>query len=338
VVTTEIRRDPITGRMVVIDLTPSKPRSDFEPEPPPRDRKPEPCAFCQGQEELTADELFAWRDGTPANSPGWAVRVVPNRVPLLRIEATNGPRVDGVLTSHEGLGAHEVVIETPRHDEALHDLSVEAIGRVLLAWRARLQDLRRDTRFVCAVVVKNHGLASGARMDHSHSQILTAPFLPPRVDAEIRGAAGHFNETGRCIFCDVIEQELRQKVRAVSDTGPIIAIAPYASRLPFETWLLPRNHQARFEDAPDASLAAMAEVLKQMLERINWALEEPAYNLALHTAPFHGEQDDAFHWHLEILPRVTRVGGLEWGSGLTRNPMPPEEAARWLREGREGRS
>jgi UDPglucose--hexose-1-phosphate uridylyltransferase len=331
-VTTEIRLDPITGRSVVIDLTPSKPRSDFEPEPAPRNWKPEPCPFCEGQEELTGHELLAWREGTPANSPGWAVRVVPNRVPLLRIEATNGPRVNGVLTSHEGLGAHEVVIETPRHDEPLHALSTDAICRVLWAWRTRLQDLKRDARFVSAIVFKNHGRASGARMDHSHSQILTSPFLPPQVDDKVRGAAGHFKQTGRCIFCDIIEQELKQKLRTVSDTGPIIAIAPYASRLPFETWLLPRDHQARFEDASDAALGAMAAVLKETLERINWALEDPAYNLALHTAPFHGEQDDSFHWHLEILPRVTRVSGLEWGSGLTRNPMPPEAAAKWLRD------
>ena len=330
-VKTEIRRDPVTGRQVVIDLTPSKPRSDFEPEPPPRDRNPEHCAFCEGQEELTGHELYAWRQGSSPNTPGWAVRVLPNRVPLLRIEATNGPVVDGLLISHEGLGAHEVVIETPRHDEALHDLSAEAICRVLWAWRSRLLDLKRDIRFVCAIVFKNHGRASGARMDHSHSQILTSPFVSPLVDDELRGAAGHFKLTGHCVFCDVIEQELTQKVRTVSDTGAILAIAPYASRLPFETWLLPREHQARYEDASDATLAEMAAVLKQTLERINWALEEPAYNLVLHTAPFHGEQDESYHWHLEILPRVTRVGGLEWGSGLTRNPMPPEEAAKWLR-------
>ena len=330
-VATEVRRDPITGRLVVIDLTPSRPRSDFETEPLPRDPKPEPCAFCEGHEEFTEPELLAWRQGTPANSPGWSVRVVPNRVPLLRIEAADGPRVDGLLTSFEGLGAHEVVIETPRHEESLQSLGADVIFRVLWAWRTRLQDLKRDTRFVSAVVVQNHGRASGARMDHAHSQILASTFLPPQLDEEVRGAAAHFKQTTRCIFCDVIEQELKQKLRTVSDTGSILAIAPYASRLPFETWLLPRDHQARFEDASDATLIEMATVLKDTLERIDWALEQPAYNLALHSAPFHGEQDQSFHWHLEILPRVTRVSGLEWGSGLTRNPMPPEEAAKWLR-------
>src|SRR5262245_42433411 len=187
-VTTEIRRDPITGRSVVIDLTPSKPRSDFETEPLPRDPKPEPCAFCEGHEELTGHELLAWRQGSATNTPGWAVRVIPNRVPLLRIEAQDGPRVNGVLTSYEGLGAHEVIIETPRHDEALQAMSAEAICRVLWAWRTRLQDLKRDIRFVSAVIFKNHGRGSGARMDHSHSQILASPFLPPVVDDEVRGA------------------------------------------------------------------------------------------------------------------------------------------------------
>jgi UDPglucose--hexose-1-phosphate uridylyltransferase len=201
---------------------------------------------------------------------------------------------------------------------------------VLWAWRTRIQDLKRDSRFAGVVVFKNHGRASGARMDHAHSQILASPFLPPRVDDELQGAAEHFGRTSHCVFCDVIAQELEQKLRMVSDTGSLLAIAPYASRLPFETWLLPRVHQARFEDASDETLSEMAALLKQTLERIDWALEQPAYNLALHTAPFSGEHDSSFHWHLEILPRVTRVSGLEWGSGFTRNPMPPEEAAKWL--------
>lgn len=333
-VKTEIRRDPITGRSVVIDLTPSKPRSDFETEPLPRTVKPEPCAFCEGQEEWAGRELLAWREGTPANSPGWSLRVVPNRVPLWRVEAMDGPRVDGLFTAHEGLGAHEVVIETPRHDEPLHAMSVDAIARVLWAWRTRLQDLKRDIRLICGLVFKNHGRASGARMDHSHSQILASPVVPPAVDDELRGSAAHFKRTGQCVFCDVIEQEVRQQARIVSDTGAMLAIAPFASRLPFETWLMPRDHHARFEDASDTTLAAMAELLKHTLERIDVALEQPAYNLALHMAPFNGEYDESFHWHIEILPRVTRVGGLEWGSGLTRNPMPPEEAAKWLRDGR----
>ena len=330
-VTTEIRTDPVTGRMVAIDLGEFKRRSDFDLEPVRLEDAPAECPLCEGREADAGQEILAWREGGPANMPGWSVRVVPNRHPMLRIEGRLDVKADGMFESREGLGAHEVIVETPIHDQPLHMLDADRLWRVLWAWRTRIQDLKRDTRFVSAAVFKNHGRAAGARLDHAHSQLAAFPVIPPALSDKLRGAARHFAKTGRCIFCDVIAQELEDTRRIICDQDGIVAIAPYASRVPFEALLMPRDHSPRFEDATDTTLEVLATTFKSVMAKIDWALERPAYNLALHTAPLSGDADTAFHWHLEILPRVTRFSGLEWGSGMFRNPVSPEEAAQVLR-------
>lgn len=330
-VSTELRRDPITGRSVLIDLSSQLHPSDFVREPVRLEDSPAACPFCEGREADAGPELLAWREGGSANAPGWSVRVVANRRPMLRIEGSQDRRLDGVFESRDGLGAHEVVIETPIHDQPLQHLAADRLWRVLWAWRTRLQDLKRDSRFAAAVVFKNHGRAAGARMDHAHSQIAAYPVVPAALDEKIRGSGEHYGRTGHCIFCDMTTQELQSGRRTVSDTTSVVAIAPFASRVPFETWLLPCDHAPRFEETSDATLEATAVVLRDVMARVDWALERPAYNLVLHTAPFSGDADAGFHWHLEVIPRVTRWSGLEWGSGIPRNPVSPEEATRVLR-------
>jgi UDPglucose--hexose-1-phosphate uridylyltransferase len=333
-VTTEVRTDPITGRSVVVDLGPFKRRDDFELGPVRIEDPPSACPLCEGREADAGPEILAWREGGPANLPGWSVRVVPNGHPMLRIEGGTALRSQGLFEVRDGLGAHEVIVETPIHDQPLHTLDVDRLWRVLWAWRTRIQDLKRDSRFVSVVIFKNHGKAAGARLDHAHSQLTAFPFVPPALGDKLRGSALHLSKTGRCIYCDLIAEELKDGRRIISDHDSVLAIAPYASRVPFETWLIPRAHAARFEDAADATLEAVAGTLKTVMARIDWALERPACNLVLHTAPLSGEADAAFHWHLEILPRVTRYSGLEWGSGVHRNPVSPEEAATVLRSPR----
>jgi len=334
-VTTEIRRDPITGRSVVIDRAPFKRRDDFELGPVRVDDAPAACPFCEGREADAGDEILAWREGGPANVPGWSVRVVPNRHPILRIEGGTDIRSHGLFATRDGLGAHEVIVETPLHDQPLHTLDADHLWRVLWAWRTRLQDLKRDSRFASVVIFKNHGRAAGARLDHSHSQLVAYPMVPPAVADKVHAGARHLEATGRCIFCDLMAEELIDRHRMVFDDAAILAIAPFASRVPFETWLMPREHEARFEEVTDSTLKVLATAIRSVLSRIDWALERPAYNLVLHSAPLTGDADRAFHWHLEILPRVTRYSGLEWGSGLHRNPVAPEEAARVLRDRQE---
>jgi UDPglucose--hexose-1-phosphate uridylyltransferase len=330
-VTTELRTDPITGRTVAIDLGPFKRRDDFDFEPVRLEDPPSRCPLCEGRESDAGPEILAWREGGPPNMPGWSVRVVPNRHPMLKIEGRLDVKTDGLFESRDGLGAHEVVIETPLHDQPLHSLDVDRLWRVLWAWRTRIQDLKRDSRFASVAVFKNYGRAAGARLDHAHSQLTAYPLIPPVLAEKLRGAARHLSKSGRCIFCDLLAQELKDTRRIVCDQEAIVAYAPFASRVPFETWLMPRDHSPRFEETSDQILEVLATALKSVMTGIDWALERPACNLVLHTAPLSGEADAAFHWHLEILPRVTRYSGLEWGTGVYRNPVAPEEAARVLR-------
>lgn len=330
-ITTELRTDPITGRTVAVDIGPFRRRDDFELGPVRLEDAPSACPLCEGREADAGPEILAWREGGPANMPGWSVRVVPNKVPMLRIEGGHDVRSEGLFESRDGLGAHEVIIETPIHDQPLQTLDAEQLWRVLWAWRTRILDLKRDTRFVSVAVFKNHGRAAGARLDHAHSQLTAFPFVPPALAERLRGAARHLTRAGGCIYCDLIGAELRDGRRIISEKDAVLAIAPFASRVPFETWITPREHSPRFEDASDEMLKAVAIQLRSVLAGIDWALERPAYNLALHTAPLSGDADSAFHWHLEVLPRVTRLGGLEWGSGVHRNPVSPEEAAEALR-------
>jgi UDPglucose--hexose-1-phosphate uridylyltransferase len=231
--------------------------------------------------------------------------------------------------SQPGLGAHEVVIETPAHEPSLQDLNIEAVTRVLTAWRSRIADLKRDQRFACALAFKNHGRLASARLDHAHSQIVAYPFVPPLLDAEVQLAKAHYARTGRGLLADIVALETRSGSRLIID-APAVAIAPYASRVPFHVIITPRAAEPRFEEASDESLASVAGVLKDVLPRIDRALEQPAYNLMLHTTPFR-ESADGFQWWLEILPRINRIGGQEWGSGIARNPVFPEDAAVALR-------
>jgi UDPglucose--hexose-1-phosphate uridylyltransferase len=331
-VTTEIRRDPITGRTVVIDRAAFKRPDDFDLEPARLDDAAAKCALCEGREADAGPEILAWRDGGPANVPGWSVRVVANRNPKLRIEGGMEVRHDGIFRSRDGLGAHEVIVETPLHDQPLHALDADRLWRVLWAWRTRMRDLKGDPRFASIVIFKNHGRAAGARLDHSHSQLAAYPIVPPALAEKVQGCSRHHDATGRCIFCEVLAEEERDGRRIICDTEGVIAYAPFASRVPFETWLMPRQHSARFEEAFDETLEYLASAMRSVMSGIEWALERPAYNLVLHSAPLTGEVDHSFHWHIEILPRVTRYSGQDWGTGMHRNPVAPEEAAKILRD------
>ena len=330
-ITTELRTDPVTGRTVLIDLAPFKRRDDFELEAVRLEDPPSKCPLCEGREADAGPEILAWREGGPANVPGWSVRVIANRHPMLRIEGGMDVRSNGLFEARDGLGAHEVIVETPIHDQPLHTLDVDRLWRVLWAWRTRMQDLKRDSRFTSIVIFKNHGRAAGANLDHAHSQLSAFPLLPPALSDKVRGAARHLAKANRCLFCDLVADEITDGSRIISDQDAIVAIAPFASRVPFETWLMPRTHAPRFEETSDKSLETLAATIKAVMSGIDWALERPAYNLVLHTAPLGGEADRAFHWHVEIIPRVTRFGGLEWGSGIHRNPVSPESAAKALR-------
>lgn len=327
----ELRKDPIIGRWVIISTERGKRPSHFG-----RVEKkisPKACPFCPGNESATPPEVSAYRsDGSSPNQPGWNLRVVPNKYPALIIEGDLTREPHGIYDRMNGIGAHEVIIETPIHDHDLVDLSLDQVKSVLWAYRERYVDLQRDHRFKYILLFKNHGEAAGASVEHSHSQLIATPIIPKRVGEELLGAKKYHEYKERCIFCDIIRQEISDKNRVVVESDQFIAFAPYASRFPFETWLMPKAHISNFVDTEIDMHDELASVLRETLARLREGLADPAYNYIVHTAPVGNEYRDYYHWHIEIIPKLTKVAGFEWGTGFYINPTRPEDAARFLKE------
>jgi UDPglucose--hexose-1-phosphate uridylyltransferase len=336
----QLRRDPITGRWVIIAAERAKRPEDFL-------TKQEPmvdngCPFCKGAEDKTPPEIFAIRTpGTKPNQPGWDVRVVPSIAPILRIEGRLNRHGKGMYDFMNGVGAHEVILETPEHIANMADLSPEQIKKVIDAYIYRINDLQKDPRFKYTLVFKNYGHAAGSTMyRHARSQLIATPVNPKLVKEELAGSKKYFDYKNRCIFCDMLRQESDSQERVVLEMEDFVAIAPYASRFPFETWILPKEHSCDFQKLPEDKRIDLARVLKIILAKIKAALGDPPYNYIIHTAPFRiGRKagywrtiEEDYHWHIEIIPRLTRVAGFEWGAGVYINPTPPEEAAKYLKQ------
>ncbi|MFA5807295.1 MAG: galactose-1-phosphate uridylyltransferase [bacterium] len=327
---TELRKDPVVGRWVIISTERAKRPHEFPPEPAPR--RVGVCPLCPGSERMTPPEILGYRQGGQPNDPNWTLRVVPNKFPALRIEGELGKAADGIYDRMHGIGAHEVVIESERHDVDLFDLPEKRFEDVLWAYRDRLVDLKNDHRFKSVIIFKNHGAAAGASLTHSHSQLIALPIIPKRVMEEMNGCREYYRFRDRCLFCDIVVQEMDQKVRIVEETGEFLAFSPYAPRFPFETWIVPKRHQCAYEMIEADQAKALAAVFRRTLRRLNLALENPPFNFIVHSAPFQERAADFFHWHIEIMPKLTKVAGFEWGSGFYINPTPPEESAKYLRE------
>jgi UDPglucose--hexose-1-phosphate uridylyltransferase len=330
----ELRKDPVVGRWVIISTERARRPSDFAVQPV--QAQGADCVFCAHNESKTPPEILAVRSpDSDANSPGWSLRVVPNKFPALRIEGELEPSGDGLYDRMNGVGAHEVVIETPDHRATLATLSTDAVADVLLAYRERVVDLKKDPRFEYILVFKNHGAAAGASLEHPHSQLIATPIIPIMVSEELKGAAEYYGMKERCVWCDVVRQERRGRRRVIMEAHGFVALAPFAPRFPFETWILPTRHRSAFEETGVDELRGLAEVLGEFLRRMDRVLQRPPFNFMLHTAPLREGPMDHFHWHLEIIPKLTNVAGYEWGSGFFINPTPPEDAAAALREGGE---
>jgi UDPglucose--hexose-1-phosphate uridylyltransferase len=326
----ELRKDPITGRWVIIATERGKRPTDFQAEQQvPSDSF---CPFCEGNEDKTPPEISALRDGNgQPNTPGWRLRIVPNKFPALQIEGSLDKTGVGLYDRMNGIGAHEVIIETPEHHLTLTDLPLESVRDVLWAYRERLRDLKQDKRFTYGMVFKNVGKTAGASLEHTHSQIIVLPTVPRTVADEMRGGRQFYDYRGRCIFCDIIRQETESRERVVLDDGNFLAFSPYAARFPFETWILPKAHQSHFEAIEGGTAGELAECLRATLLKIEKALNMPAYNYIIHTTPFDLNAVEHYHWHIEIIPRLTKVAGFEWGTGFYINPVPPECSAEFLR-------
>jgi len=325
----ELRKDPISGRWVIISIERGKRPSDFGMRVSPK--KGGFCAFCEGNERTTPPEIMAFRsDGGKPNTPGWTLRVVSNKFPALNVEGRLNRSGEGIFDRMNGVGAHEVIIECPDHNMTLSTMPLKSVEEVLWAYHHRITDLKKDTRFKYVLVFKNEGDEAGASLEHTHSQLIALPIVPHLVEEELFQAEQYYNYKERCIFCDIIQQETGDKIRVISENDDFIAIAPFAPRSPFETMILPKRHESSY--SPRGNFDLLAGILQKTLKQIDKVLDLPPYNMMLHTSPFKNEENDYYHWHIEIIPKLTKIAGFEWGSGFYINPTAPEEAAKFLRE------
>jgi len=328
----ELRKDPIIDRWVIISTERGKRPVFLSEEAAPS--KSAMCPLCPGNETMTPPEVYAIRPhGSPSNSADWTLRVVPNKFPALRIEGGLDKEGIGLYDKMNGVGAHEVIIETPHPTETLSDMPLMRIQDVFIAYRERILDLSKDTRFKYIMVFKNYGSVAGASLDHSHSQLIALPIVPRRVVEEINGGLVYYKFKDRCIFCDIIAQEKEDNVRVVYENDFFIALSPYAARFPFETWILPKKHEAVFADHDRGNnYHSLAEALSTILRKYVKVLNSPPYNYVIHTAPSGNADVPHYHWHVELIPRLTKMAGFEWGTGFYINPTPPEEATEYLKE------
>lgn len=327
----ELRRDPVLGRWIIISKERRKRPTDFLVEPVQGNGGF--CPLCPGNESFTPPEVYAFRyRNSVSNAPDWQVRVVPNKYPALVIEGDLAKEGVGLYDRMNGIGAHEVIVESPRHDENFADFAPEQMALVFKAYQERTIDLAKDKRFKYVMVFKNHGRAAGASLEHSHSQLIALPILPRMIVSELAGAQSHYQYKERCIFCDIIRQEIQQKERVVCQNDRFITITPFAPRTPFEMWILPKRHSSAYYNQSEADILSLAQLFSESLRRLGKCIVDVPYNFVLHTEPLRSGGLDFYHWHFEIVPKLTSIAGFEWGTGFYINPLPPEEAAGYLRE------
>jgi UDPglucose--hexose-1-phosphate uridylyltransferase len=325
----EMRLDPLTGAWTIFPDSRAL-RPSFRSV---RDEAEAPDPFARGRERFAPHTLHEAR-----GQGGWQVRVVPNRSPILRIEGDASPRADGFYDHMEGVGAHEVVIEDPG-DQALEELPLGSIEKVITAWKTRMLDLMRDPRLRAFFVIKNVGAPAGGLVRHSVSQVVAMALIPPTLRHRLKVAREFFASKQRSIFEDILAEEIRIGTRLVYENNGFAVFCPYASRSPFEMSIFPKRQCADFPGCSDQERSQLADVLHTALGKLNRALDYPPYNFILHTAPSrtagHTPDHDIdldFRWHMEIVPRLHHAGGIEVATGCSINGVRPEIAAEELRQ------
>lgn len=299
------------------------------PEPTPK----KACPFCPGNEAFTPSEIYAVRDAGGNPPANWQVRVFPNKFPALQVEQNPARYHDEQgFPCMGGCGAHEVIVESPNHDLVLAQQPTAQIDLVLSTVQLRCRDLLGDPRIRSVVAFKNHGLGAGTSLVHPHWQLIATPVVPRQLRVQHQEAENYFDRHGTCLFCVLRENELRAATRIVATSDRFVAFMPFASHVPFETWIMPRHSQPAFTRASSDDLRSLAELLKTVLVKLYHGLDNPDFNLSIDDVPRGDEDQDYFQWHVRILPRLTTPAGFELGSGMSINAVLPEEAAAFLRD------
>jgi len=337
----ELRKDAIIERWVLIAPERSQRPHDVVPEAAPESSSAaDACPFCEHRESMTTNEVLAYRDDLDetANGPGWRVRVVPNKYPAICPAGTidNGLEqsvsADNIFTTTlPGHGRHEVIIESPEHYTRFSQLTDSQVVDILRAYRDRLAAIREEGESTAVMLFKNMGARAGASLEHLHSQLIAMPVVPIQLAEEVAAAKTYLQRTDRCIFCDLIAHETAEKTRLLVETEHFTAFCPYASRMPGETWIVPRRHAPSFDSISSSEIADLASLMRQILTSIETFLDIPAYNYVIHTSPFDKSGGNHYHWHIEIMPAVSHLAGFELGGGFYINALTPEDAADILR-------
>ena len=327
-----LRQDATTNEWVILAPDRATRPGRLRGEPTAGGRPPVPthdpaCPFCPGNEDQTPPELLR----SPAEGP-WERRVVPNRYPALTPDGETHRRGEPLAREMDGVGYHEVVVESPQHDERLDEMSIDRLAGVVTTWRDRYRTLAVDPRVKAVIVFKNFGERAGTSLVHPHSQILATPVIPPDALRRYAVATRYFDDTGRCVYLDLLDRELETAERVVAERPGLVAVAPFASREPYETWITPRTSRPSFASLQDGEVRELADLLRDLVAALRQAAGDPDYNLVIHSAPAGEESKPFFLWHLRVLPRIVTPAGFELGSGMSINCVAPEAAARRLRE------
>ena len=333
----ELRKDPLLGRWVAV-LNQSKSPSEYVF--PTEENTEKDCLFCAGREMELSPEIMSIQNPNPAEpSKKWWTRVIPNLSPIFRVEGELGRRGEGMYDKMNSIGASEIIVESPYHSVKPEDMGLDQMARVLMTYKERISDLEKDPRLRYTLIYKNSGISAGSMYSHPVSHLASTPVIPRRVKEELDGAKQYFAYKERCIFCDLIREELRFGSRVIIETKGFVAFCPYASKFPFESWIIPKRHNCAFQDVRADEIEDMALILSSVLKKLRHIFDSVPFNYFIHSAPnriprknhWHTLGED-FHWHLEIMPRLLRTSGFEWGSGLYILPTSPENAAKYLRE------
>ncbi len=330
----EFRQNPANHDWIILATERAKRPDSFKSKEPRVQRpKMDPaCIFCEGNEEKTTGEIWADRGNTAPNAKGWKIRVIPNKFPAVQSDVRLERIVEGIYRKVCGYGKHEVIIETPSHDLCFGNMNVNDVYGVLITYKMRLAQLMKDPHIQLVMIFENHGKRAGASQEHAHSQIIAVPIIPNHIRNEIDAGRNYTDDNGTCVYCDMIKEEIEKKARIVLETAHFVAFEPFASRTPFETWIVPKRHESSFEHITDDELLDLAGALGDTMAKLYNGLDDPDYNLMIHTAPRQEDPADYYHWHIQIVPKLTTPAGFELGTGIYINSAVPADSAKFLRE------
>ena len=326
----EYRHDLLHDRWVIIGNERASRPQEFEEQVVRR--RGQRCPFCVGSEDQTPEALAVYKQ--PGESR-WGVRVVPNKYPAVEpLSQVNGSaqQAELLFDSRPAAGEHEVIIESPRHVVSLSELTADECELVFRAYQDRLCAFREQGELRYVQIFKNVGASGGATIEHSHSQLLALPHVPTHVQGELENCRRYFQQHGRPLLSAMLQEELRRGERIVAASDELVAFCPWASRFPYEVWIVPRQRQADFSVTQNAEAAQAAAMTRDLIGRIERTLGNVGYNYLLHTQPFDTARYDYYHWHIELFPRITKVAGFEWSTGVFINTVAPEAAAAALRD------